>query len=81
MTLLDEAKKLKTTKRIDVSDEKIELALAWLKDEIGISAICRVCKPNKGVNYSGNMLYSIAVWLREAYRKGLIKIKKLNARN
>lgn len=72
-TLLQQAKEIKVLKRrVRVSDEHIELAIAWMKDEIGLGQINIVM----GQKISGgNVLYNISVWLREAYRKGIIKVK------
>lgn len=72
-TLLEKAKakKLSMPKgKIRTTDEHIELAFAWLKDEVRLKQISEVC----GKKNNGNILYSIAVWLREAYRQGKLKI-------
>lgn len=77
-TLLEKAKKVKITRgtrseRKVSTEEGIETAFAWIKDEIGLTQI------SKGLGYSkdsGNVLYYIAIWLREAYRQGKLKIKK-----
>ena len=53
--------------------EGIEVSFAWLNDEVTTGQI------NKCLGYSkdsGNVLYYIAIWLREAYRQGELKIKK-----
>jgi uncharacterized protein (DUF4213/DUF364 family) len=76
MSLLDEAKKYKKAKRVVTTDEHIELAIGWLKEEVGISAINKVLHPDKNNNYSGNCLYALAIHLREAYRQGKLKIKE-----
>lgn len=72
-TLLQRAKKVPINKRkIVVTDEHIELALAWLRDEVALRQMNIVLmKPNQ----SGNVLYGTAVALREAYRRGKITIK------
>lgn len=76
-TILEKAKKVsvyeKTYRKISV-EEGIEVVLAWLRDEIGITQI-NVAMGNKN-KYSGNVLYLIASWLRAAYRRGKIKIIK-----
>jgi len=72
-TLLQRAKAVKVNSRHRViSDEYIDLALAWIRDEIGLTQVNVVLgKKREG----GNSLYGIAVWLREAYRNGKIIIK------
>lgn len=73
-TLLEKAKKLpiRKNKKVNLSEEHLELGLAWMKNEIGLAQINRVLNKN---NTSGNTLYSIATWLKESYRQGKIKIK------
>jgi len=73
-TLLEKAKKLeiRKLKKIEVTEEHLELGLAWMKGEITLSQMNRVLGENKR---SGNGLYAVAVWLREAYKQGKIKIK------
>ena len=74
-TLLQKAQKIGSKKNIpkETTDEHLELAFAWLKDEIGLRQISAVI----GVSYTGgSSLYRIAVYLKEAYKRGLIKIKK-----
>jgi len=71
-TLLQKAKKVKMRHRkIIVTDEHIELALAWVKDDITLTQVnLALNKPRD----TGNTLYALAVYIREAYRKGQIKI-------
>lgn len=72
-TLLQKAKEIEPKKtKYNIKDEHIELAFAWLNDEV----------TNKQINFilgkkssGGNALYAVAVWLREAYRQGKLKIK------
>jgi len=74
-TLLQKAKKVKQkiNKPLIVNSEEIELAFAWLKDEIGLRQMSAVL----GISYSGgSCLYRISIILKEAYKKGILKIKK-----
>ena len=73
-TLLEKAKKIQTNRqqKIKITDEHIELAFGWLRDEITSKQINVVLDREKN---SGNVLYLIAIWLREAYEQGRIKIK------
>jgi hypothetical protein len=74
MTLLEKAKSIvsKKTRRNDISDEQIELALAWLKEDITSTQFTLAMGAKKA---SMNNLYRVALILREAYYKGFIKIK------
>lgn len=67
--LLEKAKKIKPRSKIytEITDEHIELGIAWLKGEIGYSQICGALGVNKN---SGNVLYTIAIFLREGYKRG-----------
>ena len=69
-TLLQKAKDVPTKRwgAKAITDEHIELALAWLKGEIQLRQITETVG-------RGNVLYSVARWLREGYRKGKIIIK------
>ena len=73
MTLLSEALKIKSqhSPNKNITDEHIELAVAWIKGEIGLKSITGVL----GIKgQSGNVLYKIATYLREGYRRGIIKL-------
>lgn len=72
-TLLEKAKSAKCqgSPKYKITDEHIELAIAWMKDEIRFKQLNVAL--GKPVN-SGNILYSVAIWLREAYRNGKINI-------
>jgi len=76
-TLLEKAKKIMIVRPIKKSPDKeeIELAIGWLKSEVGLTQILKVLNRYKGNHYTGNCLYRVAICLREAYRKGIIKIK------
>ena len=74
-TLLEKAKNVPARKRKSrPTDEEIELALAWLKDEITTSQV------NFAYSESGKKnttyLYNITMALKEAYIKGKLKITK-----
>ena len=69
-TLLQKAKEVKggRNKFPKVSDEEIEIAVAWMKSEITFTQL-------KGViNKKGSNLYNfLATRLKEAHRRGKIK--------
>ena len=74
MSLLEKAKAHKTKKaHAQVNNEDIELAFAWLHDEVNTVQI--------GAAYSGtagsSMVYKMAIALKAAYKKGLLKIVNL----
>lgn len=74
-TLLQKAKKIKVKPRISIgtTDEEMELAIAWLKEEIGTRQVAEaIAEPQVG----GRVLYRLSVWLREAHRRGKLRIKK-----
>ena len=73
-TLLEKAKEVKLS-RIkglkEISDEHIDLALAWLKDEI------RATQFGVAMGYKlelGNYQRHLSIILKEAYKKGRIKL-------
>jgi hypothetical protein len=59
-------------KRLEVSDELIELAIAWVKREVTDRQVIAAIH-GEGAIKSGNHLYPMARALRAAYDKGLIK--------
>lgn len=69
-TLLEKAKevKLRYRTRTDYSKEEIELAIAWMKDEIRVGQVGKVL--GKGSTAIG---YRLAMLIRAAYRQGKIK--------
>ena len=59
-------------KRIDnISSEEIELALAWLQDLVSLTQCSKVL----GHKTPGPTVSRMGILVREAYRKGLLKIK------
>lgn len=79
MSLLENAKKVTLSSRGRApkhdyrSKEFQDVAIAWLKGEIGITQV-NTALGNKR-NLSGSMLYGFAVALREAYRNKRFTIK------
>jgi len=73
LTLLEKAKKVKvqTTKKLEVTKEHRDLAIAWLTSEITLSQLNVALGKDRR---SGNALSAIPVYLREAYRHDQIKI-------
>jgi len=74
-SLLEKAKEFKPgrTKCNQPTDGEILLAIAWLKDELRFSQICYAL--DIPTEHGGNLLYRIAVWLKEAYKRGDLKVK------
>ena len=73
MTLLEEAKKITLSlgRRGEVTDEEIELFLAYLKGELRVSQVSKTL----GMNYHGAAIYSrLVVGFVRAYEQGRIKI-------
>jgi hypothetical protein len=74
-TLLEKAKEVETKKKKSVDeDEFSELAIAWLKGEITNKQAYISYYGEPKTFASGNILYLIAVSLRNLYKKGKIKI-------
>ena len=71
-TLLEKALEVKRGRRLkrDVSEEEIEVALAWMVGKVGVTQVCVAMGKKK----AGTILYRIAVVLREAYTRGKLKI-------
>lgn len=69
-TLLQKAQKVRLRGHtpLDISDEKIELALAWARDEVRHKQVGEVLGISQGA-----ISHFLAVALREAIRKGVIK--------
>ena len=68
-TLLEKAKKMSAYNhkgKIIIDEEHLDLALSWMKGEITLSQVNRVL--DRKTN-SGNTLYHIATWLKEAYNQ------------
>lgn len=72
-TLLEKAKKseARSGTRLSISDELVELAIAWGRGEITTKQATIALNDKNKESY--NSLYKIAVALREAISKGLIK--------
>jgi hypothetical protein len=70
MTLLNKAKGFKSKIITKVTDEDIELALAWLRNEINSIQVFIAYDRKPG----SAMMYRIASSLKAAYQKGSIKI-------
>lgn len=72
MSLLDKAKQSGAVKRATISydAEQLELALAWMRGEIGMTQVSRALEINE--NNRGGVYNFLAIALREAFRKGLL---------
>jgi hypothetical protein len=59
------------SRKQDISQEQIDVAHAWMQDKIGMTqAATGLDEPR-----SGTVLYKIACYLRESYRRGQLVIK------
>ena len=56
-----------------ITNKEIELALAWLEDDMKLFEVGAELKPSVR---SRNALYYIANFLKEAYRMGKLKVAK-----
>lgn len=67
-TLVDKARETEYNRKRTLSRDKEhqDLAIAWAKDEISLAQVSRAL----GKTNSGNTLYGLSVWLREAVREG-----------
>lgn len=79
-TLLEKAKEIevKDTRKgliTSATDEQIELAIGWAKDEIRLGQFTQLLW-GKGTKNSigGKALYTIACWLKAGIIKGRIKV-------
>jgi hypothetical protein len=74
MSLLEEALTLQKHRNEtykSYTNEEIELAVAWLEDRVGYTSVSTVRNLKNGQH-----VYSfLAIAIREAYRRGLIKIE------
>jgi len=75
-TLLEKATERRNRKPVPFrhySQEHVDLAFAWMKDEITLTDVCFALE----VNVSGSVAYSkLAQILRYAYRTNKIKLNK-----
>lgn len=71
-TLLEKAKQVKTytKKGKDCSNEEVELAIAWIKDEVTYKQIFTVL----GLRSGAEVYVILAQCLREAYKRNKIQI-------
>lgn len=71
-TLLEKAKSVTNIRKNHITEEEVELALAWMRDEISMTQATVAIGQDKR---QGAMIYSkFCLALREAYRAGLLKI-------
>ena len=78
MSLLKKAKSIENKKprhkKMYLTDELIELAIAWAKDEVTLTQCAKVIFPDKETSKSTNLVYSrFAIVLKEAIRQGKLK--------
>lgn len=79
--LVDRAKKMsKRNYRCKkyISEEGIDAAIAWLKEEIGTKQLALALFGENKRSSGGNVLYFIATVLRYGYETGIIDIIKKN---
>ena len=70
MSLLEKAKSFHSRRHPKSSHEDIELAFAWLKDEVNGPQLAAAY----GVKSGSAMVYKMATALKLAYQQGLIQI-------
>jgi hypothetical protein len=68
MNLIERAKTISKRQDVRPSREELELAVAWLHSEVGIAGVGLAL----GLR-GGNAYNRLAIALREAYHKGLLK--------
>ena len=74
ISLVEKAKSFAVSRRnLSARKGELELALAWIKGEVNGSQVSRALDDEPKSN---NILYRVALLLREAYAKGLIVEKK-----
>ena len=69
-----QSKKMYDRGRRPVTDEEIDLALAWVSGKVVTAQVIEAYRRADGVAKTGNVLYRIAVAVRVAHQKGRIKI-------
>lgn len=77
-TLLEKAKKQRSESvRTQITEEVMELAMAWVRGDVTLGQCCKAVYGEKTQTSSGgNLLYKFATAFKEAYRLGKITIKK-----
>jgi hypothetical protein len=76
-TLLEKAQKLPRQSKYavsNISDEEIELCLAWLKGQITITQVAKVLGLYNNRKYTGNIVGRINGVLKVAYSRGKINL-------
>lgn len=68
-TLLEKAKQINYKQKAEVSPEEIELAMAWIRNEVTLTQ----CGAALGTRASSTAS-RLAIIIRQAYREGVIKI-------
>ena len=73
LTLLEQAKEVDVKIRVKVewTEEETDVLLAWLKSEITYKQVVAVLSIGKTHT---NYMYTMATGIREAYRRGKIKV-------
>jgi hypothetical protein len=74
-TLLEQAKTIPTSPvKKELTEEDLDLVLAWLNDEVSATQICKVLKKSKA---TGNYLYYFSTVIKKFYKNGKLVIKKV----
>ena len=75
-TLLEKAKSIviKTHVGRKVSEEELDLILAWIKGDVQLQQVAGALGKSKK---TGNTLYYLATYLKNAYRQGMIRVVKV----
>jgi HD superfamily phosphodiesterase len=69
-SLVERAKSLPVNQRKgDTSKEEMDLAIAWMKDEVTITQVAKVTSTTASSSFA-----KMGAWLRDAYREGKIRV-------
>lgn len=68
MSLLEKAKEVRTKKSVPATEEEIELALAWVREEVTLYQIAQAYGKTSG---TGNVYIRLAIALREYVKRNL----------
>lgn len=69
-TLLSKALKSDKKRRSQITDEEVELALSWMKDEITTAQVAVAYN----LTQQSNCLYRVSLALKKAYRDKIISV-------
>jgi hypothetical protein len=73
MTLVERAMARPRKQHVPITDEHIDLALAWLRGDVTVTQAGAVLFPAE-VKPGSRVLYRLAICLREAHRLGQLQV-------